>query len=101
MVGVGADGYTDAANDAAAAYDLQEYFTMVKKGRVLLPPPMEVKVDVRPSHLKESYLAASGGWNKPVAPPVPKPRIPASYPEDNGPFGQNLTFLVSRVVETG
>ena len=100
-VGVGADGYTDAANDAAAAYDLQEYFTMVKKGRVLLPPPMEVKVDVGPSHLKESHLATSGVGNKPVAPPVPKPHIPTWYPEDDGPFGQNPTFLVSRVMETG
>ena len=48
-VGVGADGYIDAANDAAAAYDMQEYFTMVQEGRVLLPPPMEPKVDVEPS----------------------------------------------------
>ena len=48
-VGVGADGYIDAANDAASAYDLQEYFTMVKEGRVELPAPMEPKVDVGPS----------------------------------------------------
>jgi len=38
-----------AANDAASAYDLQEYFTMVKEGRVQLPAPMEPKVDVEPS----------------------------------------------------
>src|SRR5258708_33725299 len=51
------------------------------------------------SHLKESYLAATGVENKPVAPPMPKPHIPAPYPEDDGPFGQNPTFLVSPVVE--
>ena len=49
MVGVGADGHADAANDAASAYDMQEYFAMVKEGRVLLPPPMEPKVAVEPS----------------------------------------------------
>jgi len=40
---------TYAANDAAAAYDLQEYFMMVREGRAQLPPAMEPKVDVEPS----------------------------------------------------
>jgi len=40
---------TYAANDAASAYDLHEYFTMVREGRVRLPPPMEPKVDVEPT----------------------------------------------------
>jgi len=31
--------WIDAANDATAAYDLQEYFTMVNEGRAKLPPP--------------------------------------------------------------
>ena len=100
-VGVGADGHIDAANDAAAAYDLQEYFTMVKEGRVLLPPPMELNVDVGHLYLEGSHLGVSGVENKPVAPPAPKPHIPAPYPEDDGPFGQNPTFLVSRIMETG
>lgn len=29
----------DAASDATAAYDIQEYFTMVEEGRARLPPP--------------------------------------------------------------
>lgn len=65
-------------------------------------PKAAKKASVKgPSHLKESHLAASGVEDKPVGPPAPKPHIPAPHPADDGPFGQNPTFLVSRVVETG
>ena len=64
-------------------------------------PKAAKKASVKgPSHLKESHLAAFGVEDKPVAPPMPKPHIPAPHPEDEGPFGQNPTFLVSRSVKT-
>ena len=58
LVGVGPDGYIDAANDAAAAYDLQEYFTKVREGRVRLPPPAEPKVEVEPSTVASTSTPA-------------------------------------------
>ena len=58
-VGIGSDWCIDAANDAAAAYDLQEYFTMVKEGRVQLPPPMEPKVDIEPSTVTPTSTPAN------------------------------------------
>jgi len=48
---------TYAANDAAAAYDLQEYFTMVREGRVQLPP-IEPKVEVKPSTVASTSTPA-------------------------------------------
>ena len=57
-VGVRSDGYIDAANDAAAAYDLQEYFTMVREGQLLLPPPMEPKAEVEPSTVASTSTPA-------------------------------------------
>lgn len=56
---VGSEGCIDAANDAAAAYDLQEYFTMVMEGRIRLPPPMEPKVEVEPSAVAPTSTPAS------------------------------------------
>jgi len=47
-----------AANDAAAAYDLQEYFTMVNEGQVQLPPPMEPKVDTESPAMASTSIRA-------------------------------------------